>query len=249
VSGVSEGSSCAEATKGQKGGSGRERRFFDGLFFGFGIEAVRIKLRFDTVLGQGCFGFLAHIIGVLLGVKGASVANVLEARKARTRHFPSPGKRIESICADRGFVFALEGTQGVHEGDGDVRENGGTAGGDFVARELAEQTGKKHGDVADGAKVLEIADEGGGGVFWWPVTGTKLGFEAGGGGTATAARGVGVSAALERIWRWRCEIAFHFGPRMEEIGGVPRCFLQRVRKRKKGKEMSGIRKMKEWGSD
>jgi hypothetical protein len=36
---------------------------------------------------------------------------------------------------------------------------------------------------------------------------------------------------------------------MEEIGGVPPCFLQRVRKGKKGKEMSGIQKMKEWGSD
>jgi hypothetical protein len=199
VSGFSEGGSCAEATKGQKSGGRRERRFFDGLFFGFGIEAVRIKLRFDTVLGQGFLGFLAHVIGVLLGVKGASVVNVFETRKARTRHFPSPRKRIEFICAGRGFVFALEGTKGVHEGDGDVRENGGAAGGDFVAREHAEQTGKKYGDVADGAKVLEIADQGSGGVFLWPVTGTKLGFEAGRGGSAAAAGGVFVSAAGERI--------------------------------------------------
>lgn len=58
-----------------------------------------------------------------------------------------------------------------------------------------------------------------------------------------------MGAAWERIERSRCEIAFHFGPRMEEIGGVPQYFLQRVRKRKKGKEMSGIRKMKESGSD
>src|SRR5882757_8922610 len=36
--------SCAEATKGQKSGSRRERRFIAGFFFGFGIEAVRIKL-------------------------------------------------------------------------------------------------------------------------------------------------------------------------------------------------------------
>jgi len=182
-------SSCAEATKGQKSGSRRERRFIAGFFFGFGIEAVRIKLRFDTVLGQGLFGFLAHIVGVLLGVEGASVVNVLETRKARTRHFPSPGERIEFVCAGRGCVFALEGTEGVHEGDGNVRENGGTTGGDFVAREHAEQTGKKYGDVADGAKILEITDQGGGGVFWWPVTGTKLRFEAGGGGAAAAAGG------------------------------------------------------------
>jgi len=46
----------------------------------------------------------------------------------------------------------------VHEGDGNVRENGGAAGGDFVARKHAEQAGKKNGDVADGAKILEIAD-------------------------------------------------------------------------------------------
>lgn len=56
-------------------------------------------------------------------------------------------------------------------------------------------------------------------------------------------------AALERIERSRFRIAFHFGPRMEVIGGVPPVFLQRVRKGKKGKEMSGIQKMKEWGSD
>ncbi|HXC47498.1 MAG TPA: hypothetical protein VNU20_04340 [Candidatus Sulfotelmatobacter sp.] len=146
-------------------------------------------VRFDTVLGQGFFGLLAHIIGVLLGVKGASVVNVLETRKARTRHLPRPRKRIELICASRGFVFALEGTEGVHERDGNVREDGGAAGGDFIAREHTEQAGKKNGDVANGAKVLEIADQGGGRVFWWPVTGTKLRFEAGGGGTATAAGG------------------------------------------------------------
>ena len=58
-----------------------------------------------------------------------------------------------------------------------------------------------------------------------------------------------MGAAWERIERWSCVVTFHFGPRVEEIGGVPRCFLQRVRKGKKGKEMSGIRKMKEWGSD
>jgi hypothetical protein len=55
-------------------------------------------------------------------------------------------------------VFALERAEGVHEGDGDVGEDGGAAGGDFVAREHAEQAGKKNGDVASGAKVLEIAD-------------------------------------------------------------------------------------------
>src|SRR5882724_10069409 len=101
-------SSCAEATKGQKSGCWRERRFFAGFFFGFGIEAVRIKLRFDTVLGQGFFGFLAHIVGVLLGVKGTSVVNVLEPGRATTRHLPSPRKRVELICAGRGLVFALE---------------------------------------------------------------------------------------------------------------------------------------------
>jgi len=137
----------------------------------------------------------------------------------------------------------------MHEGDGNVREDGGTAGGDFVAGENTEEAGKKNGDVADGAKILEIADERGGGVFFWQVAGTGKGFEAGGRGATAAAGGVGVGAAWERIERWSCVVTFHFGPRVEEIGGVPRCFLQRVRKGKKGKEMSGIRKMKEWGSD
>jgi len=66
----------------------------------------------------------------------------------------------------------------MHEGDGNVREDGGTAGGDFVAGENTEEAGKKNGDVADGAKILEIADERGGGVFFWQVAGTGKGFEA-----------------------------------------------------------------------
>jgi hypothetical protein len=67
------------------------------------------------------------------------------------------------------------------------------------------------------------------------VSGAERGI--GGGGAAATAGERGVSAAWERIERSRCGIAFHFGHRMEEIG------------EKKGKEMSGIRKMKEWGSD
>ena len=129
-----------------------------GFLSGFGIEAVRIIVRFDTVSGQGFFRFFAHIVGVLLGVKGTSVVNVLETGRATTRHSPSPRKRIKFIRASRGFVFALEGTKGVHKGDGDIGENGGTAGGDFVAREDAEEAGKKNGDVVNGAKILEIAD-------------------------------------------------------------------------------------------
>jgi hypothetical protein len=76
VSGFSEGGSCAEAIKGQKSGLWCERRFFAGFFFGFGIEAVRIVVRFDTGSGQGFFRFFAHIVGVLLGVEGAGVVDI-----------------------------------------------------------------------------------------------------------------------------------------------------------------------------
>lgn len=203
----------------------------------------------EAVFGEGGFRFLAHIIGVLLGVKGAGVMNVDESLGTRPWNSPGIGKGVKAGATGVGFVFPLHGAEGVHQGDGDVGENGSAARGDLVFGESGDEAGEKDGDVGGGAELVEIADKVGEGVFLGLVAETEWGIGAGGRGAATAAGRRGVGAAWERVRRGSWEIAFHFGPRIKEIGGVPRCFLQRVRKGKKGKEMSGIQKMKEWGSD
>jgi hypothetical protein len=65
-----------------------------GFLSGFGIEAVRVIVRFDTVSGQGFFRFFAHIVGVLLGVKGTSVVNVLDPPALGLRGVDPPSLKL-----------------------------------------------------------------------------------------------------------------------------------------------------------
>jgi len=199
--------------------------------------------------GAGIFGDSAHPVCVALGKIGAGLVRVIENRPIGTGDIPRNRKRIESVTIGIRLVLALQRAKSVHEGNRDIGKDGSSTGGNFAAGETAEKAGEEDGDVGGGTKLVEIADEAGGGVFFWLVAVAEERVRGGGRRAATASRGEGVGAAWERTKRSRCEIAFHFDPRMEEIGGVPRCFLQRVRKGKKGKEMNGIRKMKEWGSD
>ena len=56
-------------------------------------------------------------------------------------------------------MFLLEGAEAVHQGDGDVGEDGGAACGDLVLGEGEDEARKKDGEVCDGAELREVADE------------------------------------------------------------------------------------------
>ena len=60
------------------------------------------------------------------------------------------------------FVFAVEGRYGAEELVGDVGEDGGAAGGDFVLREEEEQAREEVVDLDGGGEVVEVGGEGGG---------------------------------------------------------------------------------------
>ena len=62
-------------------------------------------------------------------------------------------------------MFLLEGAEAVHQGDGDVGEDGGAACGDLVFGEGEDEARKKDGDVSDGVELREVADELGAGTF------------------------------------------------------------------------------------
>jgi len=148
----------------------------DGFGFGHGLvigwqgdfplaEEVGIEVGFQAALVQGLFGLVAHLVGVDLGEVGAGVINVYEIGAMGAGHFPGPGKRIEAGFSHLTEMFLLEGAKTVHQGDGDVGEDSGAAGGDLVPGEGEDEAGEKDGEVADGAEFAEVADELGGGVF------------------------------------------------------------------------------------
>jgi len=64
----------------------------------------------------------------------------------------------------RAFGIFLLGDcrQGTEELVGDVGEDGGAAGGDFVLREEEEQAGEEVVDLSGGGEVVEVDGEGGG---------------------------------------------------------------------------------------
>jgi hypothetical protein len=63
-----------------------------------------------------------------------------------------------------GVEFAVDGGEGMEELIGDVSEDGGTTGRDFVFGEEKEKAGKEVVDGDGGAEFLEVSSEGGGGV-------------------------------------------------------------------------------------
>ena len=66
---------------------------------------------------------------------------------------------------DRGLAavfFFGDGGEGAEELVGDVGEDGGAAGGDFVLREEEEQAGEEVVDLRGGGEVVEVDGEGGG---------------------------------------------------------------------------------------
>jgi hypothetical protein len=137
----------------------------------------------------------------------------------------------------------------VHEGDSDVGEDGSAAGGDLILRERGDETREKEGDVADGSEFRKVADERGGGILFWQVAMAVGRFEAGGGGTATAAGRRSVSAAWERVERGSFGFAFHIDPRFRSCGGCTRVFFVKSAEEKERKRVEWLRKMKEWGSN
>jgi hypothetical protein len=190
----------------------------------------------DTArIGQGVFRHFAHFVGVLLGIESTGVMNIAKARAVAAGNFPTHRERIEGVATSVGFVFALHVAEGVHEGDGDVGENGGAARGDLVLGESGDEAGEEDGDVGGGAELVEISDEVGDGVLFGLVAVTEERIRSGGRGAAAAAGRGGVSAAWKRIERRRCEIAFHFGPRMEEIGVYPGVFCKECGRERKEK--------------
>ena len=70
--------------------------------------------------------------------------------------------RVEDERSGLGVFLFGDGWEGAEELVGDVGEDGGTAGGDFVLREEEEQAGEEVVDLGGGSEVVEVGGEGGG---------------------------------------------------------------------------------------
>jgi hypothetical protein len=94
------------------------------------------------------------------------------------------------------FLFG-DGGEGAEELVGDVGEDGGAAGGDFVLGEEEEQAREEVVDLSGGGEVVEVGGEGGGdfggfGLIFWKTTVGRAEMGVWGGGRKTAASSVGV---------------------------------------------------------
>ena len=69
---------------------------------------------------------------------------------------------VEDDLSGLGVRLFGDGGEGAEELVGDVGEDGGTAGGDFVLREEEEQAGEEVVDLGGGGEVVEVDGEGGG---------------------------------------------------------------------------------------
>ena len=152
--------------------------------------------------GAGIFGDSAHPVCVALGKIGAGLVRVIENRPIGTGDIPRNRKRIESVTIGIRLVLALQRAKSVHEGNRDIGKDGGTPGGNFTSGETAEKAGEEDGDIGGGAKLVEVTNEAGGRIFLGLVAGAEKRIRSRGRGAATAARGVGVSAAWARVGRW-----------------------------------------------
>jgi hypothetical protein len=147
----------------------------------------------QTGFGERFLGNLAHSIGVLLGVEGPSIVLINEGGTAGTSDGPAYGERVEVRGVTAGIPFALELTKRMHQGDGDVGEDGGAASGNFSTGNDADQAGEKDANVRSGIEVIEATDKICGGILFWLMPGAEAG-ACGGGVAATAAGGSGVGA-------------------------------------------------------
>jgi hypothetical protein len=112
--------------------------------------------------------------------------------------------RTWHIEDDGGFVaifLLIDGGESAEELVGDVGEDGGAAGGDFVLSEEEKQAGEKIVDLDRGAEVVEVSGEGGGdfgGVVVIrrkrSVGGAEVGVDVGGVETAAPAVGIEIDA-------------------------------------------------------
>jgi len=101
-----------------------------------------------------------------------------------------------------GIEFAVDGGEGAEELIGDVREDGGTTGRDFVFGEEKEKAGEEVVDGDGGAEFLEVGGEEGGSVGGLAlvigetgVTRAEGGVEVGAGEAAALAVGETIGAA------------------------------------------------------
>ena len=69
---------------------------------------------------------------------------------------------VEDDLGGLGVFFFGDGGEGAEELVGDVGEDGGAAGGDFVLREEKEQAGEEVVDLGGRGEVVEVDGEGGG---------------------------------------------------------------------------------------
>src|SRR6266849_4707773 len=77
---------------------------------------------------------------------------------------------VEDDLGGLGVFLLGDGGEGAEELVGDVGEDGGAAGGDFVLREEEEQAGEEVIDLGGGGEVVEVGGKGGGdfgGVGLW----------------------------------------------------------------------------------
>lgn len=109
---------------------------------------------------------------------------------------------IEDDLGGFGICFFGDGGEGAEELVGDVGEDGGAAGRDFVLGEEEEQAGEEVVDLGGGGEVVEVGGEGGGdfdGVVLVcrerRVSGAKVGVAVGGVETAAPAVGKTIGAA------------------------------------------------------
>jgi hypothetical protein len=149
-------------------------------------------------LGKRLFRDLAHIVGISLSIEGAGVVFIDEAGIAVVRDGPAYGQRVESGAIAASIFFALELSERMHQGNGDVGEYGGAASGNFPAGDGADQAREEDGNVGSGTELVKIADKTGGGVLLGLMGGAEGGAGRGG-GPAAAAGGGGVRAAWSHL--------------------------------------------------
>jgi len=71
-------------------------------------------------------------------------------------------RHVEDDLSGLGVFLFGDGGEGAEELVGDVGEDGGAAGGDFVLREEEEQAREEIVDLCGGGEVVEVGGEGGG---------------------------------------------------------------------------------------
>src|ERR1700740_2010259 len=93
-----------------------------------------------------------------VGCFGRFTGGVLEGRFAALR-----AGEVEDELSRVGVFFLIDGGKGAQELAGDVGEDGGATGGDFVLGEEEQETGEEVVDLGGGGEVVEFGGEGGAG--------------------------------------------------------------------------------------